>query len=179
MCLLKWARERRRRRRERIYEGPSAEIDGGTRIRRDEDAPREIGSTELVRFHTVFSTVSFMGEDGLPEGFFTLSAERIDGGVCYSASARGGISVEIREETSSLSLLSELEALIRRENVAAHNGSFYKVSGLGDFYGAEVNAEYASGESIYCYNNQDPFLSINFMHSLIRLFGIEREDSEE
>lgn len=179
MCLLKWARERKRRRRERIYESPSAEIDGGTRIRRDEEAPREIESTELVRFSTVFSTVSFMGEDGLPEGFFTLSAERIDGGVGYSASVRGGISLEIREETSSLSLLRELEALIRMENIAAHNGSFYKVSGLADFYGSELNAEYASGEMIYCYNNQDPFLSINFMRSLIRLFGIEREDSEE
>lgn len=39
MCLAKWLRRRKKRRRERIYEGPC--MDGGTRISNDTDAPNE------------------------------------------------------------------------------------------------------------------------------------------
>ena len=172
MCLIKWLERQRKRRRERIYESPSADIDGGVRIRRDTDAPKEIESVKLLRFSCSFSTVSLEEQEGLGCGVYSFSAS-IDGdSISRSCSLRGRENLEKCKEKCSDTFLDELEELIRKNKIADYNGNYYKVSGLPDFYGATVSAEYESGESIYCYNNQDPFLPIPFMRELCRLFGI-------
>ena len=174
MCLGKWIKQWRKRRRDRIYEGPSVEIDGGTRIRHDTDAPKVIESRELTRFSCRFSALSLMEEDTqLLRGVYAFSASRGEDGVsctvdCNNPKVLGGERREVRTEE----FLAELEQLVREHNVAQYNGSYYKVSGLPDFYGAWVDAEYASGETLYCYNNQDPFLPAEMIRELCRLFGI-------
>ena len=180
MCLKNWFKQRRSRRRARIYEGPSMEIDGGTRIRRDTDAPKEITSRELIRFSCRFSALSLMEEDTqLPRGVYDFGASKGEGGVsstvdCNNPKVLGGERRDVRTEE----FLAELEQLVREHNVAQYNGQYYKVSGLPDFYGATVDAEYASGETLYCYNNQDPFLPIPFVRELCRLFDLSWEDGD-
>ena len=174
MCLKNWFKQRRSRRRARIYEGPSMEIDGGTRIRRDTDAPKEITSRELICFSCRFSALSLMEEDTqLPRGVYDFGASKGEDGVsstvdCNNPKVLGGERREVRSEE----FLAELESLLRKYNVAQYNGQYYKVSGLPDFYGAKVDAEYASGETLYCYNNQDPFLPLDLIRALCRAFGI-------
>ncbi|MBE6691522.1 MAG: hypothetical protein E7590_09670 [Ruminococcaceae bacterium] len=180
MCFCKWYKRWRSRRRARIYEGPHAEVDGGTRIRRDTDAPKEIESRELIRFSCRFSALSLMEEDTqLPRGVYDFGASKGEGGVsstvdCNNPKVLGGERREVRTEE----FLAELEQLVREHNVAQYNGQYYKVSGLPDFYGATVDAEYASGETLYCYNNQDPFLPIPFVRELCRLFDLSGEDGD-
>lgn len=180
MCLGKWIKKWRKRRRDRIYEGPSVEIDGGTRIRHDTDAPKVIESRELTRFSCRFSALSLMEEDTqLLRGVYDFSASRGEDGVSCTVGCNNPAVLDgERREIRSQELFEELESLLRKYNVAQYNGSYYKVSGLPDFYGALVDAEYASGETLYCYNNQDPFLPVAFVQELCRLFGIAAEGKE-
>ena len=150
------------------------EIDGGTRIRRDTDAPKEITSRELIRFSCRFSGLSLMEEDTqLPRGVYDFGAARGEQGVeCTVSCSNPKVLDGERKEWRTDGILTEIDALLRKHNVAQHNGNYYKVSGLPDFYGAKVDAEYASGETLYCYNNQDPFLPVSFVQELCCLFGI-------
>lgn len=177
MCLCKWFKRWRSRRRARIYEGPSPEVDGGTRIRIDKDAPKEINSRELIRFSCRFSSVSIPDEDTrLKYGVYYFGASASEDGVrCTVGCNNPQVLRENRVETRSLEFMAELEALLREYDVAQFNGRYYKVSGLPDFFGSMVDAEYASGETLYCYNNQDPFLPIPLILALCKAFGIERE----
>ena len=182
MCLSKWIKAWRKRRRDRIYEGPSAEIDGGTHIRRDTDAPKEIASRELIRFSCRFSALSLMEEDtGLKCGVYYFDVSKGERGVnCTVRCNNPQVLPEgERKFTQTEDFLSKLEALVREYNVARYNGDYYKVSGLPEFYGAIVDAEYASGETIYCYNNQDPFIPFEMIGALCRLFGIKQETEDE
>ena len=186
MCLSKWIKAWRKRRRDRIYEGPSAEgpsaeVDGGTRIRHDTDAPKEITSRELIRFSCRFSALSLAEEDtGLKCGVYRFDVSKGERGVnCTVRCSNPRVLPEgERKLTHTEDFLSKLEALVREYGVARYNGSYYKVSGLPDFYGAILDAEYASGETIYCYNNQDPFLPVGMIVALCRLFGIGQETED-
>ena len=175
MCLSEWFKRRRRRRRARIYEGPSMEIDGGTRISYDTGAPKEIASRELTRFSCRFSALSLIEEDTrLPQGVYHFSATKGEDGITCTVECKNSrvLAGGERKSIRSDDILVKIEALLRKYNVAQHNGSHYKVSGLPNFYGAKVDAAYASGETLYCYNNQDPFLPAEMIRELCRLFGI-------
>lgn len=175
MCLSKWIKRWRRRRRDRIYEGP--DIDGGTRIRNDTDAPKEIISRELVQFCCRFSTLSFMEEDtNLKCGVYSFSATKGERGVactvtCTNPSVVDGEQKYMRPEN----FLAKIDAILHKYNAAEYNGRYYKVSGLPNFFGSSIGAEYESGETLNCYNNQDPFLPIEMMVELCRLFGVAEE----
>ena len=182
MCLIKRYRKWRKRRRDRIYEGPSVDIDGGTRISHDDNAPKEIISRELIRFSCRFSAVSlYENESGLKHGVYKFTASKGTDGVCAKFECTNpkvsadGEHKEIRSEE----LLYKLDAALRKYNVAQYNGQYYKVSGLPGFYGATVDAEYASGETLYCYNNQDPFLPTELVQELCEIFGIDRTEDEK
>ena len=54
---------------------------------------------------------------------------------------------------------------------AQHNGYSHKISGLPDMYGATLDIKYASGESIYAYDNQDCFIPFEAMKELVELFN--------
>lgn len=173
MCLSEWFKRRRRRRRDRIYEGPCE--DGGTRISYDTNAPKEIVSHELIRFFCRFSALSLMEEETqLPRGVYDFGASKGEDGVSCTVRCSHSrvLSGGEQKSTRSDDFLAALDALLQKYNVAQYNGSHYKVSGLPYFYGAKVDAEYASGETLYCYNNQDPFLPIDMIRELCGLFGI-------
>lgn len=181
MCLLKRYRRWRKRRHDRIYEGPSDDIDGGTRISFNEDAPKEIQSRELVSFSCRFSAVSLdENETKLIRGVYNFGASKGADGVSTTVGCNNPRVVPEGERKAihSEKFLQTIDALLRKYNVAKHNGYYYKVSGLPDFYGAKVDCEYASGETLYCYNNQDPFLPIEFVHELCRLFGVKQENKD-
>ena len=177
VSLFAWWERRRQRRRARIYEGPSPEIDGGTRIRRDTSAPKEIVSEELLRFFCRFSTLSLIDEEGLLPGVYSFGASKeAEGVVCTADCTNPQVLRGERRDVRTEAFLAELDALLRRYDVARYNGQYYKVSGLPDFFGVTVDAAYASGETLYCYNNQDPFLSPAMVGELCRLYGIGQEE---
>lgn len=177
MCIRKKYKQWRKRRRDRIYEGPCE--DGGTRIRRDTDAPKEILSREPVRFSCRFSALSLQECDtGMIQGVYSFNALKGEGGVMCTVVCNNPRAIPERERkfTRSDDLMTELDTLLREHDVARYNGSYYKVSGLPDFYGATIDVEYASGETIYCYNNQDPFLPIELIRELCGLFDVPLKD---
>ena len=171
MCLIQAFKLWRRRRRDRIYGGPY--VDGGTRISKDTDAPKEIRSRELIRFSCSVSMLSMMEEDtGLPCGMYRFTAKREESGAVCGASFGRGCFEKVTQSRCDPALLDAVAELLRRYNVAQYNGSYYKVSGLPDFYGAELDADYASGESISCYHNQDQFLPVELLQALCDLFSL-------
>ena len=163
------------RRRKRIIEGPCE--DGGVRTRHDTEAPKEILSRDLARFLCSFSTVSYMEEDvPVKIGFYTLSATiSEDGMVLCQASFEGRETIR-NEEKKSSGFLKRLDELLRQYNIAMHNGRYYHVSGLPKFYGATLEADYLSGETIRCYNNQDMFFPLPFLGELCQLFSIGEKE---
>ena len=176
MCIGKWIKRWRKRRRDRIYEGPC--VDGGTRISYDTGAPKEIASRELTRFSCGFSALSLIEEDTrLPQGVYHFSATKEEDGIICTVECKNSrvLAGGERKSIRSDDILVKIEALLRKYNVAQRNGSHYKVSGLPDFYGAMVDAAYASGETLYCYNNQDPFLPAEMIRELCCLFGIDTD----
>ena len=141
MCLIKRYKRWRRRRRDRIYEGPCE--DGGTRIRHDTDAPKEICSRELIRFSCRFSAYSLQREEsGLWQGVYSFSASKGEGVVACTAKCNNPLALPEGERnfTGGEDVLIALEELLREHGVVRYNGSYYKVSGLPDFYGATVDA---------------------------------------
>ena len=177
MCLSKWIKAWRKRRRDRIYEGPSAEIDGGTRICHDTDAPKDIFSHEILRFSCRFSSSSLLEEDtNLTSGLFHFTAEKREEGVETSVSVLHSRRGEINQAKMRPScFLEEINGILQKHDIARFNGLYYKVSGLPDFFGASVSVTYASGETLDCYNNQDPFLPLAFIIALCQAYGIEKE----
>lgn len=67
--------------------------------------------------------------------------------------------------------MTSLQELVSKYNFAQYNGYISKVSGLPDMYGAKLDINYASGESIYAYNNQDCFIPFEAIEELIELFN--------
>ncbi len=174
MCLSDLIKRWRKRRRDRIYEGPCE--DGGTRISNDTNAPKEIISRELIRFSCRFCSISLIDETRILGGMYHFSADKTEDGVsmsvkCNNPRVLDGELTKIRPD----SFMKKLEAILRKYDVAQYNGKYYKVSGLPNFYGASVDAEYASGETLYCYNNQDPFLPVEMILELCSLFGIDKK----
>ena len=43
-------------------------------------------------------------------------------------------------------------------------------------YGAKIDIKYASGESIYAYDNQDCFISIDAINELVEIFNITEKE---
>lgn len=172
MGLIDLYRKWRKRNRDRIYGGPS--VDGGVRHSCDTDAPKEIRCRSLIAFSCRFSAVSLGDEEVLRGGIYTFTAERREDGVYTSAEVRRRVGGGLRTEAvRPFGVFREIDTLMRKYDVAAHNGRFYSVSGLPGFYGASLRATYASGERIDCSNNQDPFLPAAFVRELCDLFDID------
>ena len=63
-----------------------------------------------------------------------------------------------------------MQTLVAIYDLAQHNGHAYTVAGIPNEYGAQLNVQYASGESIYANDNQDNFLTPKAMNELLKLF---------
>lgn len=176
MSFFQWIKRRLRR---LDKENRRMCVDGGTRIAYDTDAPKEIVSRALVQFSCRFSSVSLIEkESSLQCGLYHFSAKKNEDGKGCSVSCGRVASVRDQQlqTVRPLSFMDEIERLLRAYNVAQYNGSYYSVSGLPSFFGASVDAVFESGESVYCYNNQDPFLPISLIKELCILFDLDSEN---
>ncbi len=148
-----------------ITDGP---VDGGVIDSSDPDAPKTIESKQLIIFECRFSTMDDAEPGTLGNHIYELEARLENGAVkgVYRIADTG----EERLFRESHEFLSEIRALIETYDLAQHNGHAYAVSGLPEEYGARIDAQYASGESIYASDNQENFLSREAMTALVRLF---------
>jgi len=149
-----------------------AEEDGYRRDNSDSEAPKTIDSTEMIAFSCYFSALAFEEEDTeLKYDSYHLSAILKDGVVSgsYLASTRYGEKTEASFEADP-SFMEDLQIIVSEYDFAENNGHYVRVKGLPDHYGADLTVQYASGESISAYDNQDGFLSIDAMEDLEELF---------
>ena len=141
-------------------------VDGGVRhYQSGEDAPKVITSTEITEFRCEFSLYANAEPGALGNGKYFCSA------VLEGDSVLCSIRWHDRTFTADRSFMEQLQALVSAHNLSQHNGYSYSVSGLPDMYGAMLDVRYASGESIYAYNNQDVFLAYEALEDLFVLFS--------
>ena len=175
MCLIKWFKKMRKRRRDRIYEGPYE--DGGVIVNDNPQAKKSVESCDLISFYLRYSTLAFLEEDtNLKSGVYCLGAclEKDGSAVSCTVDCSEGIDVgSVRKERRSIEFLSRVDEILKKYGVASRNGYFRNVQGLPDFYGVKVDASYSSGESIYCFDNQEAFLPIELLRELCTLFDVK------
>lgn len=175
MCLIKWFKKMRKRRRDRIYEGSYE--DGGVIVNDDPQAKKSVESRDLISFYLKYSTLAFLEEDtNLKSGVYCLGAclEKDGSAVSCTVDCSEGIDVgSVRKERRSIEFLSRVDEILKKYDVASRNGYYHNVQGLPDFYGVKVDASYSSGESIYCFDNQEAFLPFELLRELCTLFDVK------
>lgn len=145
------------------------EEDGGVRDNTNYDAPKTIGSTQIVSFNCWFSTLDANGWDEIGNHIYQLWANLENGAVkgTYHVLDTG----EKRVFRADHSFMNTLQCIVNKYDIVRYNGMSYKVEGLPGDYGIHLNVRYASGESIYAYNNQDNFLTEEAIQELVKLFN--------
>lgn len=148
-------------------------IDGGVVKRNDgADYPKTVVSKEITSFDGTFSLIAYADETRLERGVYTLVAILEDGMVkgSYKCSIRDGRSQSFEFE-SDLSFMDKLYEIVAKYDFARYNGCTHTVSGLPHMYGACLDIQFVSGESIYSKDNQDNFLPIEAIDELEALFA--------
>ena len=138
-------------------------IDGGATDNSDTNAPKSIESTQIISFDCRFSTMDVAEPGELGNHIYLLQAKLENDDV-------EGMYQVWDSFRASQNFLGELQTLVAIYDLAQHNGHDYTVAGLPDEYGAQLNVKYASCESIYAYDNQDNFLTMEAMNELLKLF---------
>ena len=163
---------------ERIPDLPvreSYDIDGGVKTYNSgEDSPKVIESTEIVSFECEFSLIAAVLEEEseLSGRIYTLDAEPDGGTVKCKIDWYGRESSSVpREFMADASFMKKIQTIAEKYDFAQHNGYESVVSGLPHMYGAKLDIKYASGESIYAYDNQDCFISLDATNELVELFS--------
>ncbi|MBE6870840.1 MAG: hypothetical protein E7491_02720 [Ruminococcaceae bacterium] len=148
------------------------DVDGGVRhYNSGDDAPKEIKSTEITEFNCTFSLFADAEEGELECGLYKCKAVLNGGAVDCNIRWRDrtGKGDDLSFEADA-AFMENLQQIACEYNLAKHNGYSYSVSGLPDMYGALLDIRYASGESIYAYNNQSNFLPRAMLKKLFDLF---------
>jgi len=150
----------------------TVECDGGVVTHFDTDAPKTIESTEITVFKCEFSLIDAGEPDELGNAVYTLEAYVKDGVVAGSIESYDRYSSRMNATfETDITFMEKLQEIAVKYSLAELNGQHYKVSGLPEMYGSKLSVEYASGESIYAYNNQSRFLSYECMKELVDLFA--------
>ncbi len=155
-------------------------VDGGVvRYHDGADSPKVIESTEITEFHCTFSLYAVVETGKLGNGKYTCSAILKNDAVSCSIKwqTRMGEGGE-RVFTADRAFMIQLQELVSTHAFALHNGRSHSVSGLPDMYGAKLEVRYASGESIYTYDNQNNFLKQEAMDALFTLFTTANEKEQ-
>lgn len=150
-------------------------IDGGVVTRNSgEDSPKVIESTDIISFNCELSFIAtvFDEENELEGKVYKMSAALEDGTVkakidWHDRSGNG----DKAEFEADVSFMSKLQEIVSKYNLAQHNGYSHRVSGLPNMYGECIDIKYASGESIYAFDNQSGFISMDALVELIDLFS--------
>jgi len=146
-------------------------VDGGVVKRYQSDAPKVIESTEIVEFRMVSSLLSAFDDGGLGHRVYTLEAKLADGAVRASYQWRGQNGSDKGEFTAGADFMERLQEITAAHNLAEKNGYYHSVSGLPNMYGDSLHVLYASGEWIDVYDNQDGFIPMEAVQSMVQLFG--------
>lgn len=156
------------------------DIDGGVKTYNSGEAsPKVIESTEIVSFECEFSLIAAVLEEEseLAGRIYTLDAEQDKEAVKCKIDCYGRESSSVpREFTADASFMKNLQTIVEKYDFAQHNGYESVVSGLPHMYGVKLDIKYASGESIYAYDNQDCFLPFDAMKELVELFNITEKE---
>ena len=164
---MKWLFKRQKEQKEE-----DIEIDGGTTTSNSQDVSKSIDSIDIVYFECEFALDSYILDESDDDfnGFFHLTAKLVDDVVHgkYDHLTRWG-RVE-KEFKADAAFLSNLGIIVKDEKFAQTNGIVSRTSGLPDFFGSELTVDYATGEHIYSYNNQDILLSIDGLRKVKNLF---------
>ena len=142
---------------------------GGTTEYYDPDAARTIDSTEIASFLCTVSllTVELPEDSSLQPPRYEFRAERAaEGASCSCESAAGS-----REFTADGAFLEKLQGVVAKYDLAQFNGIYSETHGLPDDFGATLRVEYASGERISAYRNNDMYLPLAAVEELAQLFG--------
>ena len=141
-------------------------IDGGTRDESDYDAPKEIESHELVSFETEFFRNSDWVYD--KERYYDFKLKKSEDGTFVVTE---GYNDDLRSETDA-DFAAKLDQLIRDQDLIRLNGMSRQTYGILPEYGPYLlRAEYASGEKLYFYINDDPNAAWTF--AMLDLFARE------
>ena len=158
----------------------TGDIDGGVKTYNSGEAsPKVVESTEIVSFKCEFSLLATVLEEEseLNGRIYTLDAELDNGTVKCKIDCYGRESSSVPKEfTVDTSFMTSLQEIISKYDFSQHNGYISKVSGLPHMYGAKLDIKYASGESIYAYNNQDCFIQFDAIKELVELFNITEKE---
>lgn len=146
--------------------------DGGQKDHSDPDAPKIIESTELTFFSCEFAWYEIEEtEEAFPEGVYTLEAKRDGGKVTgrFQLRTRFGEARDVPFEAEAF-FLDRVQEIVTEYELARVNGHWVNTQGLPDMYGSSLHAEYASGETVEAYDNEDGFLPPEAMKDLAELF---------
>lgn len=150
------------------------DIDGGVKTYNNgEDSPKVIESTEILSFECEFSLISTVleEENELDGIIYKLSAvSNSDNINCKIEWKSRDEKWNAKEFTADALFMTGLQEIVSKYDFAIHNGYINRVSGLPYMYGAKLNIKYASGESIYAYDNQHCFILFDAMKELVELF---------
>lgn len=134
----------------------------------DPDAPKTVTSKQIVSFDCWCSTLDDAEPGAVGNHIYRLRAKLENGAVKGTYEVRDA--EEERSFRESHSFLSQIYELVERYDVAQYNGHRVEVHGLPGDYGVDLHIQFASGESISAYDNQDCILPYNFINELLRLF---------
>ena len=147
-------------------------IDGGVSCNcHGVDSPKKIKSTELIRFHCVFSLLALAETSLLGDRVYTLDAALENGVVKGSLDWYCNGEGEKTTFEADPSFMIKLQEIVAKYDLAQHNGYTHIVSGLPDMYGSKLDIRYDSGECIYAHDNEDCFLPMEMMEESAKLFG--------
>lgn len=143
-------------------------VDGGVTDNSDPNAPKTIESTQITSFVCWFSTMDAAEPGALGNHIYELQAKLENGAVKGTYQVRD--TGEERSFRASHNFLNEIQGLVEMYDLVQYNGHSITVAGLPGEYGAQLEVQYASRESIYAYDNQDNYLSWGAMNELLKLF---------
>ena len=162
---------------------------GGTDAIRDESAPKEIISKDMILFNA-FSALNFLSRDeeknDIPFwniGFIAAFAAKCEPGsfvFLQTREYRGDPTENCDFALIKADIFPGLDALVRKYEFAAQNGYYSTTHGLPENFGGEVHISYAGGEQINFSDNQSPVISRKAAVEAAQLFAdcLKRERLE-
>ena len=126
-------------------------IEGGTVINNDKDAPKEIKSKDITGYHFNFA-LSGEWSEGRENAFYTFEIKENEAGVLTVYEQTTGISAPADDE-----ILKDIQAVIDKYELVKMNGRYHLTAGLPPEFGASnLNVDYASGENLSITDNNNP-----------------------
>ena len=132
-------------------------------------------SEDIVSFEAYFSTLyeADAEDEGISPGRYRLFAEKGEDGGTTGFYSPDSVRRDLGERylvEGDAGFMKALDEIVKKYDLASRNGIYHSVSGLPDNFGASLNIEYASGETISCSDNQGNFLETAAMKELLELF---------